>query len=58
MKEMRNAVLRHVSHTVSLGYPRFDQASMNREIHTDFIVYIFAHLHTTLHTEENVLGTY
>ena len=27
-----------------------------RGIHADVIVYIFAHLHTTLHTEENLLG--
>ena len=25
----------------------------NRGIHADVIVYIFAHLHTALHTEEN-----
>ena len=29
-----------------------------RGIHADVIVYIFAHLHTTLHTEENLLGVY
>ena len=28
----------------------------NRGIHADVIVYIFAHLHTTLRTEENLLG--
>ena len=28
----------------------------NRGIHGDVIVYIFAHLDTTLHTEENLLG--
>ena len=27
-------------------------------IHADVIVYIFAHLHTTLRTEENLLGIY
>ena len=27
-----------------------------RGIHADVIVYIFAHLHTALHTEENLLG--
>ena len=31
---------------------------MNRGIHADVIVYIFAHLHTTLPTEENLLGIY
>ena len=30
----------------------------NRGIHADVIVYIFAHLHTVLHTEENLLGIY
>ena len=30
----------------------------NRGIHADVIVYIFAHLHKTLRTEENLLGTY
>ena len=29
-----------------------------RGIHADVIVYIFAHLHTTLCTEENLLGIY
>ena len=29
-----------------------------RGIHADVIVYIFAHLHTTLHTEENLLDVY
>ena len=29
----------------------------NRGIHADVIVYIFAHLHTTLRTEENMLDT-
>ena len=29
-----------------------------RGIHTDVIVYIFAHLRTTLRTEENLLGIY
>ena len=29
-----------------------------RGIHADVIVYIFAHLHTTLRTEENLLGVY
>ena len=30
-----------------------------REIHApDIIVYVFAHLHTTLRTEENLLGIY
>ena len=29
-----------------------------RGIHADVIVYIFAHLHTTLHTQENLLGVY
>ena len=29
---------------------------MYRGIHVDVIVYIFAHLHTALHTEENMLG--
>ena len=29
-----------------------------RGIHADVIVYIFAHLHTTLPTEENLLGIY
>ena len=28
----------------------------NRGIHADVIVYIFAHLHTTFRTEENLLG--
>ena len=28
---------------------------LNRRIHADVIVYIFAHLHTTLHTEGNML---
>ena len=28
-----------------------------RGIHADIIVYIFAHLHTTLRTEENLFGT-
>ena len=28
----------------------------NRGIHTDVIVYIFAHLRTTFRTEENLLG--
>ena len=32
--------------------------SGNRGIHADVIVYIFAHLHTTLRTEENLLGVY
>ena len=27
----------------------------NRRIHADVIVYIFAHLHTALHTEGNML---
>ena len=27
-----------------------------KEIHVEVIVYIFAHLHTTLRTEENLLG--
>ena len=31
---------------------------MYRGIHDDIIVYIFAHLHTTLHTEENLSGVY
>ena len=30
---------------------------MNRGIHADFIVYIFAHLHTTLRTEGDMLDT-
>ena len=29
-----------------------------RGIHADVIVYIFAHLHTTLRTEENLLAVY
>ena len=29
-----------------------------RGIHADVIVYIFAHLHMALHTEENLLGIY
>ena len=29
-----------------------------RGIHVEVSVYIFAHLHTTLHTEENLLGVY
>ena len=29
-----------------------------RGIHADVIVYIFAHLHATLRTEENLLGIY
>ena len=29
-----------------------------RAIHADVIVYIFAHLHTTLRTEENLLDVY
>ena len=29
-----------------------------RGIHADVIVYIFAHLHTTLPTEENLFGIY
>ena len=29
-----------------------------RGIHADVIVYIFAHLHTALCTEENLLGIY
>ena len=29
-----------------------------RGIHADVIVYIFAHLHTVLHTEENLFGIY
>ena len=29
-----------------------------RGIHADVIVYIFAHLQTSLHTEENLLGVY
>ena len=29
-----------------------------RGIHADVIVYIFAHLHATLHTEENLVGVY
>ena len=29
-----------------------------RGIRADVIVYIFAHLHTTLRTEENLLGMY
>ena len=32
--------------------------SLYRGIHADVIVYIFAHLHTTLRTEENLLGVY
>ena len=28
----------------------------NRRIHADVIVYIFAHLHTALRTEGNMLG--
>ena len=31
---------------------------MYRGIHADVIVYIFAHLHTTLRTEENLLSVY
>ena len=31
---------------------------LNRGIHADVIVYIFAHLHTTLRTEENLLAVY
>ena len=34
------------------------EAREYRGIHADVIVYIFAHLHTTLHTEENLLGVY
>ena len=30
----------------------------NRGIHADVFVYIFAHLHTTLRTDENLLGKY
>ena len=30
----------------------------NREIHADVIVYICAHLNTTLRTEENLFGIY
>ena len=33
-------------------------AVVYRWIHADVIVYIFAHLHTTLGTEENLLGVY
>ena len=29
-----------------------------RGIHADVIVYTFAHLHTALRTEENLLGVY
>ena len=35
-----------------------DTVRMYRGIHADVIVYIFAHLHTTLRTEENLLGIY
>ena len=31
---------------------------MYREIHADVTVYMFAHLHTTLRTEENLFGIY
>ena len=30
----------------------------NRGIHADVVVYIFAHLHASLPTEENLLGIY
>ena len=33
-------------------------AHYDRGIHGDVIVYSFAHLHTTLRTEENLLGIY
>ena len=35
-----------------------DKDKSYREIHADVIDYIFAHLHTTLRTEENLLGTW
>ena len=45
---------RNGSHFVKTAH--FSQ--QNRGIHADVIVYIFAHLHTTLRTEENLLGVY
>ena len=54
----------HIKVLLTQGYPgekmRFSMLvfSVNRGIHADVIVYIFAHLHTTLRTEENLLGVY
>ena len=43
------------NHTkILLGY----MYVINRGIHADVIVYIFAHLHMTLRTEENLLAVY
>ena len=38
--------------------PDFTQSHDYRGVHADVIVYIFAHLHTTLPSEENLLGIY
>ena len=42
---------------ITLGHS-MTNAGRNRGIHADVIVYIFAHLHTNLRTEENLLGIY
>ena len=35
-----------------------NRSKIAKRIHADVIVYIFAHLHTPLRTEENLLGIY
>ena len=39
-------------------YCSVEWKSLYKGIHADVIVYIFAHLHTTLLTEDNFLGIY
>ena len=41
-----------------LGLIISTEGSLYMGIHADVIVYIFTHLHTTLRTEENLLGIY